>query len=195
MIVSWPARIKDKGVIRTQFTHLIDVVPTILEASNLPAPKTVDGVLFLSTFASADAKPVRGHEYQSELPEGKRGLTWKTKYGAVGVDVVNKDLLADGMNEKGLCVNVLYHPGYADYPAFDPAKSATTMDSLDVCQYLLTTCTTIEEVCAALAKVNMIGVVEPAIGLAPPIPRSASSPTRRTATGNETMYELLTEDE
>lgn len=71
MIVSWPARIKDKGGIRTQFTHLIDVVPTILEASNLPTPKTVDGVeqkpldgvSFLSTFDSADAKPVRDRQY------------------------------------------------------------------------------------------------------------------------------------
>lgn len=71
MIVTWPARIKDKGGIRTQFTHLIDVVPTILEASNLPTPKTVDGVeqkpldgvSFLSTFESADAKPVRDRQY------------------------------------------------------------------------------------------------------------------------------------
>ena len=92
----------------------------------------------------------RGHEYKSELPDGKHGLTWKTKLGAVGVDVVNKDLIADGMNEQGLCVNVLYHPGYAEYPAFDPAQSATTLGSLDVCQYLLTTCTSLEEVRAAL---------------------------------------------
>ncbi|WP_145285559.1 arylsulfatase [Pirellulimonas nuda] len=71
MIVTWPARIKDKGGIRTQFTHLIDVVPTILEAAHLPAPKTVDGVeqkpldgvSFLSTFDSPDAKPVRQRQY------------------------------------------------------------------------------------------------------------------------------------
>ena len=71
MVVTWPARIKDKGGIRTQFTHLIDVVPTILDAANLPAPKTVDGVeqkpmdgvSFLSTFDSADAKPVRQRQY------------------------------------------------------------------------------------------------------------------------------------
>jgi arylsulfatase A-like enzyme len=71
MVVSWPARITDKGGIRTQFTHLIDVVPTILEAAQLPAPRTVDGVeqkpmdgvSFLSTFASADAKPVRQRQY------------------------------------------------------------------------------------------------------------------------------------
>ncbi|NJN05325.1 MAG: arylsulfatase, partial [Rhodobacteraceae bacterium] len=43
-IVSWPARIKDAGGIRSQYHHLVDVVPTILEASGLPAPKSVNGV-------------------------------------------------------------------------------------------------------------------------------------------------------
>jgi choloylglycine hydrolase len=85
------------------------------------------------------------------------------------VDVVNKDLIADGMNEKGLCVNVFYHPGYAEYPKYDPAQSSKTLGSLDVCQYLLTTCTSIEEVRAALAEVHIVGVVEPAIGIAAPI--------------------------
>ncbi|RPJ10713.1 MAG: arylsulfatase [Deltaproteobacteria bacterium] len=71
MVVSWPARIKDTGGIRTQFTHLIDVVPTILEASHLPAPKSVDGVeqkpmdgvSFLATFDSAAAKSAHIRQY------------------------------------------------------------------------------------------------------------------------------------
>jgi len=121
----------------------------------------------------------RGHEYRSELPEGKHGLTWKTKYGAVGLDAVGKDLLLDGMNEKGLLVNVFYHPGYAEYPAFDPAKSATTMGSLDVCQYLLTTCVSIEEVRAALAEVSIVGVVEPALGIAASIHLMVTEPGGR----------------
>jgi len=44
MAISWPARIKDKGGIRNQFTHAIDVVPTILEAAGLPQPASVNGV-------------------------------------------------------------------------------------------------------------------------------------------------------
>lgn len=44
MCVSWPARIKDKGGIRNQFSHVIDVVPTILEAAGLPQPVSVNGV-------------------------------------------------------------------------------------------------------------------------------------------------------
>jgi arylsulfatase A-like enzyme len=44
MVISWPARIKDAGGIRTQWHHVIDITPTILEAAKLPQPKTVDGV-------------------------------------------------------------------------------------------------------------------------------------------------------
>jgi arylsulfatase len=42
-VVYWPKRIKAKGEIRTQFGHVIDVAPTILEACGLPEPKVVNG--------------------------------------------------------------------------------------------------------------------------------------------------------
>ena len=44
MAMAWPNRIKDAGGIRTQFHHMIDIVPTILEAAGIPAPVTVNGV-------------------------------------------------------------------------------------------------------------------------------------------------------
>jgi arylsulfatase len=44
MAMAWPARIKDAGGIRTQFHHVIDIVPTILEAVGLPEPVSVNGV-------------------------------------------------------------------------------------------------------------------------------------------------------
>src|SRR5215467_12158984 len=44
MCISWPALIKDVGGIRSQFHHMIDVVPTILEPAGIPAPDTVDGI-------------------------------------------------------------------------------------------------------------------------------------------------------
>jgi arylsulfatase A-like enzyme len=44
MAMAWPARIKDAGGIRHQFHHVIDIVPTILEASGLPEPVMVNGV-------------------------------------------------------------------------------------------------------------------------------------------------------
>ncbi len=44
MAVSWPARITDKGGLRQQFMHVIDVVPTILEVAGIAAPDVVDGI-------------------------------------------------------------------------------------------------------------------------------------------------------
>ncbi|MEU0499374.1 arylsulfatase [Mycobacterium sp. NPDC006124] len=71
MVVSWPAKISEHGGVRSQFTHLIDLVPTILEVVGIPAPKSVngieqkpmDGVSIASTFGSADARPVRQRQY------------------------------------------------------------------------------------------------------------------------------------
>ena len=42
--MSWPGHIKDVGGIRRQFAHVIDIVPTILEATGIPAPETINGI-------------------------------------------------------------------------------------------------------------------------------------------------------
>jgi arylsulfatase len=44
MAISWPKVIKDKGGIRHQFHHVIDVVPTILQAAGVKQPQVVDGI-------------------------------------------------------------------------------------------------------------------------------------------------------
>jgi choloylglycine hydrolase len=118
----------------------------------------------------------RGYTYTSALNDGAKGFTWETQYGAVGLDCVGKDFVVDGMNEKGLSVNVFYHPGYASYPAFDPTKASSSIGPLDVCQFLLTTCTNIEEILAALAKVTVVGVIEEKIGIETPIHLIATEP-------------------
>ncbi|WP_167104730.1 arylsulfatase [Mycobacterium sp. DL592] len=44
MIVTWPSRIADHGGLRSQFHHVIDIAPTLLEAAGIPAPEVVNGV-------------------------------------------------------------------------------------------------------------------------------------------------------
>lgn len=64
MVVSWPAKIKHDDKPRDAFLHLVDVVPTILEAAHIPMPDSVDGVnqkplagkSFLDTFTDPEAK-------------------------------------------------------------------------------------------------------------------------------------------
>jgi arylsulfatase len=82
MAIAWPARIKDAGGIRNQFHHTIDIVPTILEVTGLPAPvmvdgvaqKPIEGVSMAYTFdnANADAPSTRTVQYFEML--GNRGI-------------------------------------------------------------------------------------------------------------------------
>src|SRR5271167_1327172 len=55
----------------------------------------------------------RGYRYAAHMPDGKKGLSWKGKYGVVGIDAVEKDVVVEGLNEKGLAVGLFYHPGFA----------------------------------------------------------------------------------
>jgi arylsulfatase len=71
MSIRWPKGIKAKGELRTQFAHVIDVAPTILEAAGLPEPKTVngivqrpmDGISMAYTFEDANAKERHTTQY------------------------------------------------------------------------------------------------------------------------------------
>jgi arylsulfatase len=44
LVISWPGHIKNPGTVRSQFHHVVDIVPTILEAAGLPEPREVHGV-------------------------------------------------------------------------------------------------------------------------------------------------------
>jgi arylsulfatase A-like enzyme len=72
LAISWPGHIKDVGGIRTQFHHVIDVVPTILEAAGVQAPdevkgikqKPIEGVSMLYTFDSANTNSASKRDTQ-----------------------------------------------------------------------------------------------------------------------------------
>ena len=63
----------------------------------------------------------RGYKFTSLLDDHKPGLTWIGKYGVAGIDAVGKDVVVDGMNEKGLQVGLFYHPGTSQYQKLDVA--------------------------------------------------------------------------
>ena len=88
----------------------------------------------------------RGIAYKTHMPDGKAGLSWTGKYGVVGIDGVGKDLIIEGMNEKGLDVGLFYHPDFAEYQAYDPEKAAESLGPTDLGQYLLTNFATVDEV-------------------------------------------------
>ena len=80
MIVHYPKGIKDKNGIRTQFSHVIDVAPTILEAAGLPEPKVVNGVPQIPiqgtsmVYTFNDAKAAERHTIQYFEMFGNRAI-------------------------------------------------------------------------------------------------------------------------
>jgi arylsulfatase A-like enzyme len=82
MTISWPGHITDKGGIRHQFGHVIDIVPTLLEATGIPAPIMVDGIgqkpiegtSLAYTFDKANAAAPSRHKTQYFEMFGVQGL-------------------------------------------------------------------------------------------------------------------------
>src|SRR5262245_8998987 len=82
-IVHWPRRIQGKGEIRTQFHHVIDVAPTLLEVAGLPEPISVEGVQQIPIegvsmlYSFNDPKAAERHETQYFEMFGNRGIYHK----------------------------------------------------------------------------------------------------------------------
>jgi arylsulfatase len=82
-IIHWPKVIKAKGEIRSQFHHVIDVAPTILEAAGLPAPTFVNGVMqeqlhgVSMIYSFNDPKAAERHETQYFEMVCNRGIYHK----------------------------------------------------------------------------------------------------------------------
>ncbi|NGZ11343.1 MAG: arylsulfatase [Nitrospira sp. LK70] len=84
LVISWPARIKDKGGIRTQFHHVIDIAPTILEAAGLSMPAELNGV---------PQKPLEGVSMVYTFDDAKAPSTHRTQYFEM---FVNRAIYNDG---------------------------------------------------------------------------------------------------
>ena len=82
-VVHWPKGIKAEGEVRSQFHHVIDVAPTILEAAGLPEPVSVEGITqdpiegVSMLYSFNDAKAAEQHETQYFEMFGNRGLYHK----------------------------------------------------------------------------------------------------------------------
>ncbi len=84
LVVSWPKGIKDAGKVRSQFTHVIDIAPTILEVAGLPAPKTVDGTAQI---------PIQGVSFAESFLDGGAKSRHTTQYFAI---LGNRSVYKDG---------------------------------------------------------------------------------------------------
>ena len=103
-IVRWPNGIKAKGEIRNQFHHVIDVAPTILEATGVPAPTFVNG---------AQQAPLEGVSMAYSFDDATAADRHTTQYFEM---FVNRGLPPPGL-----------HPGHAALDAVDHGRPASAV--------------------------------------------------------------------
>ncbi len=136
MAISWPGHITDKGGIRGQFHHVIDIVPTILEVTGIPAPvmvdgiaqKPIEGVSMAYTFDKANAAAPSTHKIQYFEMMGVQGL-YNDGWMLSGVpvrppwDLLGKAILDPASAYKFELYDVRHDwTQYADVAAANPAK-------------------------------------------------------------------------
>jgi len=84
MVIHWPKRVTAKGEVRSQFHHVIDVAPTVLEAAGLPEPKVVNGTR---------QAPIEGVSMVYTFDDGRAESRHKTQYFEI---FGNRAIYADG---------------------------------------------------------------------------------------------------
>lgn len=103
----------------------------------------------------------RGQDLTSYTPTGVNGVKFRSRYGVVGLAIIQKEFVAEGLNEAGLSAGLFYFPRYGKYEEYDPAQNAHTLSDLQVVVWMLSQFSTIDEVKAALKGVRVISLDEP----------------------------------
>ena len=105
----------------------------------------------------------RGEALQSYTPTGMNGMKFKARYGVVGLAVVEKEFIAEGINEAGLSAGLFFFPRYGSYEAYESVDNARTLADLQVAQWMLTQCATIDEVMEAVKRVRIVALEKTAV--------------------------------
>jgi len=102
----------------------------------------------------------RGEETVSMTPDGKKGASWRAKYGFIGINALGlKRAVLDGLNEAGLAVEFLWFPG----SAYNPQQGGDFIVITDLGLWLLGNFATVDEVKKAIADQPLVGVYVPQI--------------------------------
>jgi arylsulfatase len=115
MIVKWPAKFKHGGEIRSQFTHLIDVVPTILSAAGVEEPRIVNGTA---------QTPIQGRSFLDVLNNAKAPDIRTSQYFEI---FVNRGMYKDGW----WAASLSFEPWQAERGKFDPLTAKWELYNLN----------------------------------------------------------------
>ncbi|MBR5831450.1 MAG: choloylglycine hydrolase family protein [Bacteroidales bacterium] len=99
------------------------------------------------------------HFSQTSLtPTGENGLTFKSKYGYVGMAVSQKEFIAEGINEVGLSAGLFYYPNYGSYLDYNPAYNSITLADLQFVAWILSQFSSVDEVMQGVNDVRIVSI-------------------------------------
>lgn len=88
----------------------------------------------------------RNYSLKGTLPDGSVGMTYTSKYAAIGGGMFGEPALADGINEKGLAIGAFYFPEYAEYTKVTPDNKKRALSPTEFSNWILTQFATVDEV-------------------------------------------------
>jgi choloylglycine hydrolase len=110
----------------------------------------------------------RDIQFTSPAPGGKKGLTWKTKYGYVGVVGWGIDtMVSDGMNQAGLSFGGLWYDP-VEYQQVAPGEESRALAQTMSGAWILGNFATVDELKKAVADIKIFSYVVPELHMAPP---------------------------
>lgn len=115
MVVKWPAKFKHGGEVRSQFTHVIDIAPTILAAAGVEEPRSVNGTA---------QTPMQGHSFLAALEDAKAPEVHTSQYFELGS---NRGMYKDGW----WAGSMAFEPWKAIRGEFDPMTSKWELYNLE----------------------------------------------------------------
>ncbi len=104
-----------------------------------------------------------GELLASYTPGEEKGLVFRSKYGVVGLSVVQRDFIAEGINEAGLSSGLFFFPRYGSYEDYEPSRKEETLADLQVNEWILTQFATIDEVKKGIEQVRIVGLEKNAV--------------------------------
>ena len=115
MIVKWPAKIKEHKGVHSQFTHVIDIAPTILEAAGIEQPVSVNGTA---------QTPIEGKSFLASLSDKKAKETHTSQYFEI---FSNRGIYKNGW----WLASLSFEPWQSERSGYDPFKAKWELYNLD----------------------------------------------------------------
>ena len=98
----------------------------------------------------------RGYTHNALTPTGRDGLRLTTKYGYVGIGVLEHNFVAEAINEKGLSVELFYFPNYGKSEVYDESKKSISITDGEFLGWVVGSFATVDEMVKELNNIRLV---------------------------------------